>query len=108
MMRTIFVPAVFAALLALAASSQVYAYGTVSRSATYTNPNTGRSGTPPGVRAMARAGFPAAAAPRAAVPTGPTTPRAAAPTRPLCTTAIRRRIRRRIPCRGCPLPMRRR
>jgi hypothetical protein len=45
MMRTVLVPAVLAALLALAASSQVHAYGACSRSATYTNPYTGRSAT---------------------------------------------------------------
>src|SRR5947209_15651126 len=45
MMRTILVPAVLAALLALATSTPVHAYGAVSRSATYTNPNTGRTGT---------------------------------------------------------------
>ena len=44
-MRTILVPAALAALLALATSSRVHAYGACSRSATYTNPNTGRSGT---------------------------------------------------------------
>jgi len=48
MMRTIFVPAVFAALLALAISSPVHAYGTCSRSATYTNPYTGKSATASG------------------------------------------------------------
>ena len=45
MMRTILVPAALAALLALATSSPVHAYGACSRSATYTNPNTGRSRT---------------------------------------------------------------
>ena len=46
MMRTILAPAVLAGLLALAASSQVYAYGACrGGSLTYTNPYTGRSTT---------------------------------------------------------------
>ena len=45
MMRTILIPAVIAALLGLATTSPVDAYGTVSRSASYSNPYTGRSGT---------------------------------------------------------------
>lgn len=45
MMRTILVPAVLAALLGLATSSHVHAYGACSRSATYSNPYTGKSGT---------------------------------------------------------------
>jgi hypothetical protein len=45
MMRTILAPAVLAALLGLATSSTVHAYGTCSRSASYSNPYTGRSGT---------------------------------------------------------------
>jgi hypothetical protein len=48
MMRTILVPAVLAALLGLAVSSPVHAYGTVSRSASYTNPNTGRTASASG------------------------------------------------------------
>ena len=45
MMRTIFGPTVLAALLALATSSPVHAYGAYHRTETYTNPNTGRSAT---------------------------------------------------------------
>ena len=45
MMRTILAPAALAGLLALLTSSQAHAYGAVSRSATYTNPNTGRTAT---------------------------------------------------------------
>ena len=44
-MRTILTSAIVAALLALLTASQAHAYGAVSRSATYTNPYTGRSGT---------------------------------------------------------------
>ena len=45
MMRTILVPAALAALLGLLTASQAHAYGAVSRSATYTNPYTGRTAT---------------------------------------------------------------
>ena len=45
MIRTILVPTVAAALLALLTSSQAHGYGAACRSATYTNPNTGRSAT---------------------------------------------------------------
>ncbi len=45
MIRTILAPAVFAALLGLLAAAQVHAYGECHRSATYTNPYTGRSTT---------------------------------------------------------------
>ncbi len=48
MMRTILVPAALAALLSLATASQLYAYGAVSRSASYSNPNTGRTATASG------------------------------------------------------------
>jgi len=44
-MRKILIPAAVAALLGLLTASQAHAYGAYSRSATYTNPNTGRSGT---------------------------------------------------------------
>jgi hypothetical protein len=44
-MRTILIPAVLAGLLALLNSTPVHAYGAVNRSATYTNPYTGRTGT---------------------------------------------------------------
>ena len=45
MMRTILVPAALAALLGLATSVQVHAYGACGRTATYTNPYNGRTTT---------------------------------------------------------------
>ena len=45
MMRTILIPAALAGLLGLLTASQAHAYGAVSRTATYTNPYTGRSAT---------------------------------------------------------------
>ena len=45
MMRTILMPAALAALLGLLTASQAHAYGAVSRTATYTNPYTGRTAT---------------------------------------------------------------
>jgi hypothetical protein len=44
-MRTILVPALLAALAGLLTASQAHAYGAATRSATYYNPNTGRSAT---------------------------------------------------------------
>ena len=44
-MRTILTSAIAAALLALLTASQAHAYGAVNRSATYTNPYTGRTAT---------------------------------------------------------------
>jgi hypothetical protein len=44
-MRKILVPAVVAALLGLLTASQAHAYGACHRTATYTNPETGRTTT---------------------------------------------------------------
>ncbi|HVS40107.1 MAG TPA: hypothetical protein VMS17_31400 [Gemmataceae bacterium] len=44
-MRTILISAVVAGLAALLTASQAHAYGAVTRSATYTNPYTGRTAT---------------------------------------------------------------
>ena len=76
MMRTILVPAALAALLALATSSQVHAYGAYHRTATYTNPYTGRSAT-----------------------VNEST--ASAPTAPTTAPASRAAVERRLRCLGC-------
>jgi hypothetical protein len=44
-MRSILIPAVLAGLVGLLACTEVHAYGAVTRTATYTNPYTGRTGT---------------------------------------------------------------
>ena len=44
-MRKLLIPAVVAALLGLLTASRAHAYGAVNRTATYTNPYTGRTAT---------------------------------------------------------------
>ena len=88
MMRTILVPAVLAGLLALATSSPVHAYGACHRTATYTNPYTGRSATVNESTAAGPNGAYHGASVSGSGGTTPTMPRMFTPTRPPCTAAI--------------------
>ena len=88
MIRTILVPTVLAALLALATASQVHAYGACSRSTTYTNPYTGRTATAHestavGPNGVYHEGSVSGSGPNGAYEAGVLTP-----TRPPCTAAI--------------------